>query len=254
MKPTAFVKLVAAQLAEGEYHVAIDMACEGLRRFGDVTRLWECRGLAAWMLDQDGGASYALESASVLAPLHPLSQCALLDLYARGGDWRAAGAIAEFLGAEHQAASLLAAVTGGDSRLGGIDLALRACLALAAEAPDHDRAQFGVAWCLARQGASWERLVEPLALAMDLAPGRLHYRLNLAFAWADGGRWSRAYELLREVEVGDVCCPCWLSRMREVFEEAGDAPRARACSRRLQAVSELGPAWRRGAAPGEDRK
>lgn len=237
MKHAPFVPLVAAQLAAGEYLVAREMARQGIERFGDVTRLWECRGLAAWMLDQDGEARHALESASVLAPLHPLSQCALLDLYARGGDWRAAGSIAEFLGAEARAASLLAAVTDDRARLGGVELALRACLALTEETPDHDRGQFAVAWCLGRLGASWEQLVEPLALAMDLAPHCLHYRLNLAFAWADGGRWSRAYELLREVEVAEVCCPCWLTRMGDVFQRAGDAPKALACSRHLELIS-----------------
>jgi hypothetical protein len=240
MTPMGFVKVVAAQLTAGECRVALEMAWEGLQEFGDVTRLWECRGLAAWMLDQDGEARYALESASVLGPLHPLSQCALIDLYGRNGDWRAAGVIAEFLGTEVQAAALLAAVTAEGERFGGIDLALRACLALTQEDPTHDRAQFAIAWCLGRMGASWERLVEPLALAMDLAPHRLHYRLNLAFAWADGGKWSRAYALLREVNVAEVCCPCWLARMGEVFEQAGDQWRARACWQRLQRVTEKG--------------
>ena len=90
-----------------------------------------------------------------------------------------------------------------------------------------------MAYYLNHLGNPPEALIEPLAMAMDLAPHVLHYRINLALVVADAGSQAHACELLKAVPVERIGCPCVLRRMQDLFERAGEHGRSLACKVRL---------------------
>lgn len=133
---------------------------------------------------------------------------------------------------------LLPAVAVDLNRLGEYGLALKACETLTDRNPAHHQAHFGTAYYRCRLGAGPEAIIPALAMAMDLAPDVLHYRLNLAFALADAGHPEEAHVLLEAVDLEEVRpCACWLRRIRDVCEQVGDSARAWVCDRLLASLA-----------------
>ncbi len=223
---------------EGEFAEAADQARDYLRESPDHGGLWQLYGTALCSLRDYPAACDALERASALVPLHPLAQYALATCYFQMDLPDLACVIYEHLARTVVNTGMLSAMAARLGALGRHEAALEVCRRITGLDPAHHQAFFGIAFYLCRLGFPPEALIPHLAMAMDLAPDVPHYRLNLAFAWADIGCHREAAELLAPVPPAAVRCPCQLERMRAVFERAGDGERARACQERLAA---LGP-------------
>jgi tetratricopeptide (TPR) repeat protein len=222
----------------GCYAEAAAAASEALREFPDDGHLWQLYGTARCSLNDYPAAREALELASVLVPLHPLARIALARSYARLGQEELALTIYEYLvEAGSCPTGLLPTVAVDLNGLGEYRLALKACETLTDRDPAHHQAHFGTAYYLGRLGAPPEALIPPLAMAMDLAPHVLHYRLNLAFVLAEAGRPDEAHALLTAVDLERVLpCGCWLRRIRRICEQVGDSARAWVCDRLVQSL------------------
>lgn len=222
----------AVELYDGQrFAEAADFAWQCLRVLPDEGRLWQLYGTCRCNLKDYAAAREALEQASALVPLHPLARIALARSYAHLGQEELARTIYEYLVEGGSCPTgLLPAVAVDLNRLGEYRLALKACETLTERDPSHHQAHFGTAYYLARVGASPEALIPPLAMAMDLAPEILHYRLNLAFVLADAGRAEEAHGLLTAVALEEVRCPCWLLRIKDICKQVGDYGRAVTCT------------------------
>lgn len=221
---------------DGKYTEAADYAWRCLEESPDDGRLWQLYGTARCHLEDFATGREALERASALVPLHPLAQYALATCYFQMDQPDLACVIYEHLAEAVLSTDMLSAVV---ARLGALDkyeLALKVCRRITDLDRSHHQAFFGIAFYLCRLGFSSEALIPHLAMAMDLAPNALHYRLNLAFAWADVGCPHEAHELLKPVALEDVCCPCWLRRMQRIFERVGDHARSVVCQVRLSCI------------------
>ncbi|MCI0464082.1 MAG: tetratricopeptide repeat protein [Gemmataceae bacterium] len=229
----------AVQLYDaGRYAEAADLARQALQESPDDGRLWQLYGTARCHVQDFAAAREALEHASALVPLHPLAQYALATCYFRMDQPDLACVIYEHLAETVVNTGMLSALS---ARLGALDKyasALKICRRITDLDPTHHQAFFGIAFYLCRLGFSSEALIPHLAMAMDLAPQVLHYRLNLAFAWTEAGCHQQAHELLKPVALEDVSCLCWLARMRHIFERVGDHERAAACRQRLACRSQ----------------
>jgi hypothetical protein len=135
---------------------------------------------------------------------------------------------------------LMPTVAAGLGVLQEYRLALEVCCQLSERQPDHHAAYFGVAYYRARLGGPAAAVLAPLAMAYDLAPHVLRYRLNLAFVLAEVGRRDDAYALLRHIAVDMIRCPCGLRRALDIFAWAGDCANAQACQVLLQRACRSG--------------
>ncbi|MBY0526131.1 MAG: tetratricopeptide repeat protein [Gemmataceae bacterium] len=221
---------VAELFTEQKYVEAETYARQWLGQYPDNGRLWQLYGMALWVRKEVSAALEALETATTLVPLIPLAQRALADCYAktRKGDL-ATLIYRHLLETGRCPTGLLPCVAAALNALGQHELALNACETLAERDPSYHQAYFGIAYYRARLGASLDELVAPLAMATDLAPQHMHYRINLAFVWAAKGDFDRAHELLQPVVLERIQLPCWLLRMRTIFERVGDHQRALEC-------------------------
>jgi tetratricopeptide (TPR) repeat protein len=230
-------ELSAQLITEQKFPEAADAARAGLGHRPEDGRLWQVLGVALWANKDAGLALDVLETATTLAPLRPVARRALADCYVQAGKKELAVLVYRHLiDAGDCPSALLPGVAAALNSLGEYLLALTACRTLADREPEHHQAFFGIAYYLSRLGAPPCAVVAPLAMAMDLAPGVLHYRLNLAFAWADLGNFVKARDLLTPVAVEEVRSPCWLLRMRNIFERAGEHQKALDCLGRLRQV------------------
>lgn len=220
----------------GRYAEAADVAWQSLQEFPNDGQLWQLYGTSRCNVQDFAAAREALETACVLVPLHPLAQYALATCYHRMGQPDLACVIYEHLAETVLSTGMLSALA---ARLGALDhyrSALKVCRRITELDPTHHQAHFGIAFYLCRLGFSPQALIPHLAMAMDLAPQVLHYRLNLAFAWAAVGCHHEAHELLKPVAPDEVRCPCWLARMLAIFQRCGDETRIRDCQERLAAA------------------
>lgn len=224
-----------------EYDRSATLARQSLERYPDDGRLWQLYGTSLWALGAHGAALAALETATSLAPLYPLPQRALADCYARAGKKELALTVYQHLVASQRCpSSLLPSVAAALNCLDAYELALQACRTLTDRDPTHHQGFFGTAYYLSQLGAPPEELLTPLAMAMDLAPDMLHYRINLAFVWAELGDLSLAHELLGPIAIEQVASPCWLIRMHTIFERVGDHLRSLQCLDRLEKLQQCG--------------
>lgn len=213
----------AVQLYDaGQYAEAAAVARQGLQESPDDGHLWQLYGTARCNVQDFATAREALETASVLVPLHPLAQYALAICYYRMDQPDLACVIYEHLAEALLSTGMLSAWAARLGCLGRYKAALKVCRRITDLDPAHHQVFFGIAFYLCRLGFSPKALIPHLAMAMDLAPNVLHYRLNLVFAWADAGCHNEAHELLKPVALEDVRCPCWLARMLAIFQRCGD--------------------------------
>src|SRR5262245_33349106 len=209
---------------------AAALARQGLEQYPDDARLWQVLGTSLWALKEHAAALTALEMATTLAPLLPLPQRALADCYAQAGKADLAVTIYRHLvECKSCPTDLLPNVAASLNKLEQFELALQACEQLTQRNPANHQAYFGIAYYLRKLGALPAKLLEPLAMALDLAPQTVHYRINLAFVWAELGDFDLARQILGPVAIDEVCAPCWLRRMQAIFERVGDRRRAGEC-------------------------
>ncbi len=225
--------LAAVRLFDaGRFAEAADYARDRLRELPDDGNLMQVYGTACCRLGNHAEAREALERASALVPLHPLARCALADAYARAGPEDLAALLYEFLGEREESSAMWPATAARLGALGRYESALEVCRRIVEREPNH-QALFGVAYYLERLGAPPEEIIPHLAMAMDLAPHLLGYRVSLALAWVRAGSPEMARDLLAVVPLDDVCCQHGLRRALEVFRQVGDWERFRTCLRRL---------------------
>jgi len=222
-------------MANAQYEAAADCARRALDDDPDHGRLWQVYGAARWLLQDYQVATAALETATTLVPLLSVPLRALADCYARLGKHDLAVQLYGRLIENGQTpTALLPGIAAALNGLGEVALALEACEVIVQRDPACHQAHFGLAYYQARLGAEPAELLEPLAMAHDLAPHILHYRINLAFVWAELRDFTLAGALLKAVDITTVRCPCWLVRMRAIFEQGGDCDGAQACSAQLR--------------------
>jgi tetratricopeptide (TPR) repeat protein len=224
----------ALALTRRQFDEAERWARVGLAVDEDDGQLWQLLGVALWSRGERDPAREALESASVLVPLCPLATCALADCYYRLGKVEPARACLMHLARPGRCpVELLPRVASGLGAIGEDAVALEVCRRIVDHDPAHHSAHFGIAYYLARLDGPAEDVIESLRRAHSLAPDRLPYRLNLAWALACVGKWGESAELLAELSAGTVRCPFWLARMETVFVSAGDRERASICRAQL---------------------
>jgi Flp pilus assembly protein TadD len=221
---------------EGEYALTVDQARQLLQEAPKDGRFWHLCGMACWQLKDFVGALEALEEASLWTPLHPQAQYALAACYVWAGLPDLAGTLYEHLGGILEDTRALAAIATHLGAMERYEAALHVCRRITVLNPGHHAAFFGIAYYLSRLGCSPLALVGPLAMALDLAPRVLHYRVNLALAWSDAGLREQAYDLLKSVSLEAISCPCCLRRMRDIFDSVGDAGRSLLCRVRLSCL------------------
>jgi Flp pilus assembly protein TadD len=223
---------------DGEFALAADLARHFLRETPDDGRLLEIYGAACCNLKAYDAAQDALETATMLVPLHPLAQFALATCYVIADKPDLAAMMFEHLVGVVRCTSMLSAIA---TRLGGLgryESALEVCLKIKRIDPAHHQALFGVAYYLNHLGNPPEALIEPLAMAMDLAPHVHHYRINLAFVLADTGRVDQACELFAGVPLELINCPCVVRRIKDLFERNGDWGQSIRCQARLSCLQQ----------------
>jgi tetratricopeptide (TPR) repeat protein len=222
--------------SDGSFMEAANLAWQALQERPDDGHLWQLYGTAQCNLQNFKIARDALETANTLVPLHPLAQYALAICYHRLDQPDLACVIYEHLAKHVAGIEMLCRLA---ARLGDLDknsAALHVCRKITKLDPARHQAFFGIAYYLCRLGYPPQALIPHLAMALDLAPNTLRYQLNLAFAWAEIGCDQEAHALLNAVNVEDVCCPCVLRRMREVFERVHDHAQSLVCQVRLACV------------------
>lgn len=222
---------------ERRFAEAADCAAQGLDHDPDNGGLWQLFGTARCNPQDFAGACDALERTSLLVPLHPLAHYALASCYHRLGQIDLAALIYTYLAESVASTALLAALTARLGEMARSHDALKVCERITDIDPGHHAAHFGVAFYLCRIGLPAPALILHLAMALDLAPDVTHYRLNLAFNWAEAGDCGKAHELLKPIAVTDVRCPRWLGRMRDIYAAVSDTENSRACQHCLDALA-----------------
>ncbi|MBL8793812.1 MAG: hypothetical protein JNM56_07905 [Planctomycetia bacterium] len=217
-----------------QYAESDALARRGLADFPDDGLLWQLHGAASWFLGDLAAARRALETAQTLAPLQPLSRCALAGAYSQTGDSELARALyVSLLQDDRCPSSLLPKVATGLGRLGEYWTALQVCRKLARLQPTHHAAYFGLAYYMAKLDYPSECYLRHLVRAHQLAPELLPYRINLAMLLADLGRAEHAHRLIRELPAAAIACTCWLHRLIDLCDTVGDDAQGRAFRERL---------------------
>jgi tetratricopeptide (TPR) repeat protein len=217
----------------GRLDEAGDLAESALAQEDENGSLWRFVGLLRHQAGDFAGGCHALETAQVLVPLDPASNCALAECLARTGCRGPAGEIYRDLATcDRTPERLLPAVAAGLGYLGEYSSALEVCLDLTRRSPEFPEAHFGAAFYLRRLGKPPEAALPFIARAHELAPDVAIYRISLAMLLDHGGRREEAYDLLRGIDLDSVSCRCCLRRMTTIFLAVGDAERGEICRRR----------------------
>lgn len=206
-------------------------------------RSWELMGLAFRDLSKSKSAVHAFEQATLLVPLHPLSQICLAECHAVLGRTELARDL--YLAQVDSSADnvdLLLLVAAG---LEGIDephLAMEVCRKAGAVAPESAQVVYDMSFYAARCG-SQASLVEALAWrAVELEPRNVHFRVGLASLLIRLERFSKAYwvvHTLSNEQIQEVTCKCCLERIMRLYLGAGDQERFQHCETRLQVLADL---------------
>jgi len=217
----------------GRLDEAGDLAESALSEEDENGLLWRFVGLLRHQAGDFAGACGALETAQLLVPLDPATNCALAECLARTGCRGLAGEIYRTLASSDRTPErLLPTVAAGFGYLGEYTSALGVCLDLTHRSPEFPEAHFGVAFYLRRLGKPPEAALPFIVRAHELAPDVALYRISLATLLDHGGRREEAYDLLRGVDLDNVSCRCCLRRMTMIFLAAGDANRGETCRRK----------------------
>jgi tetratricopeptide (TPR) repeat protein len=223
---------------QGDYLTAREICRNGLEHQVDSGRLWELSGISSWFLGEIDQALVALENASLLVPLLPISQIALASAYAHFDKPDLARLIYRHLQSLPEfPVPLLPQLAAGLGRVGEVEAALTVCEQLVELRPGHHPAWFGIAYYLRRLGRPLTDIIPPLEIAHQLAPHMRTYRLNLSACLAQVDRFEEAYAYVCAIPIEEIRCPHWLQTMLPVFAAVGDENREIECQ---QLLRELG--------------
>jgi tetratricopeptide (TPR) repeat protein len=207
----------------GRYRDARELARAGLLHDEYHPGLLEVYGLAAYRLDDLHDSMEGLERASMVAPLSPLSQLILAELYLRVGKRANAAAGLAFLAEPGRCPTpLLPDLSRLLGTLGAFRKAFKVCHRLTRLRPWYHPAHYGMGFYLAKLKQPTGRILRHLRAAHDLAPRAVPYRVAMAEVLVNAGRCEEAIELIRCVPPFAVnCCTC-LKRLQAAAESAGD--------------------------------
>lgn len=229
-------------LREGDTQAVVDLALESLTSYPNDGRLWEILGVARSWQNEHSQASAALETASLLKPLDIAARFCLAGSFAQTGRDSLAVFLFQLVGDDPETPQwLLPRVASRLGQLGAHHQALQVCRRIAQADPYHHESRFGTGYYLRRTGAAVEEAAAAIEEAHRLAPEVDLYRIVLAGLWRESGRVEEACELLRELRVHTVRCPCSLRQMMQVFQAAGDSVRSDACQSQINKLKEKEP-------------
>lgn len=222
---------------EGDFGGALELARAGLLREEYHPGLLQVYGLAAYHLGEPHDALEGLEGASVVAPLSPLAQIVLADLYLRFGQRKSAAAGLSFLAEPGRCPTpLLADLARLLGTLGAYRSAFKVCRRLTELRPWYHPAHYGMAYYLSKLKKPVEKAIRHLRAAHELAPTAIPYRVALAGALSSTGRFEEACDLVRGVPAGALSCPDCLKRLQGAAELAGEVEMAMRLRDRLREV------------------
>jgi len=212
-----------AKFDEDDFAAAIELAREGLLKDEYHPGLLQVYGLAAYHLGEVLDALEGLEWASLVAPLDPLAQITLADVYVRLGKPKSARAMLKFLAEPGRCPTpMLPDLSRLLGKVGAYRTALRVCRRLVKARSWYHPAHYGAAYYLAKLKRPAAKIIRHLQAAHELAPHAVPYRVALAGALANAGRCDEACALIRDVPVGVIACPACLKRLQGAAEDAGE--------------------------------
>lgn len=227
MKNAAEICTIAIGLFErGFVKASLGTLSRGLDQFPDAARLWEMQGILLHSERDFVGAEFALETASMLAPLGMAGEFALAACYLQAGRTSPAGAIYEHLQSNRQVPTArLSELATGLARCGMLHQALAVCRQAAELEPDSEEAIYGMAHYMSRLSYPAEQIIPLLERAVDLAPHEAHYRLALIGWLARARCFSQAHQHLQAIphtRLAAIECACCLNRLIQVSREVQD--------------------------------
>jgi len=231
-KRAQLLESFAGDLIRGDWQKVVDQLVEQTRSAPEQMAAWEFRGLFESLLGRHHQAIHSLETASILAPLHPLAaRCLALEYYAIG---RHSLGIDLLVG--------LAATTQQESlvRLLSHDLLKRRAHQAAIDMLFEKLDRLGdsaVLWHELSAALSQvpQRLLDSLTAvgrAIQLEPETASYRLTAAALLIRLEQPEQAFEVvsqLSETSIRQLKCPCCLWRLVNLYYWFEDIPRARIC-------------------------
>ncbi len=226
--------------SSGNLHAAFHAVAAAVTRDKNDGRAWELMGLVLRDLGKPKSAVSALETASLLVPMHPLSQICLAECYAVIGKRRLARDL--YLSQRQivqESVQLLLLVAAG---LEGIDephLAMETCRQASAVDPDSGQVHYDMCFYASRCG-SRVSVVENLAWrAVELEPGNVHFRVGLASLLVRLERFDKAHWVVSKLtveQINQVTCKCCLARIQQLYIDMADEERSQWCHERLVAL------------------
>ncbi len=226
---------------DGSLKEALRLVESALEHYPDEGRLWEMLGITHHALREFAQATSALETATMLAPLSHAAQIALASCYLVSKHLEPARSIYEHLASLPDVPThLLPNLAAGLGRLGELHLALDVHRERAHREPDCDKPLFAVAQYMHRLGYPVELIVPIVQKALELAPDRILYRVDLALLLQQCGDHEQAYQLLTAVvpdQLATVHCPPRLHGLVKIFVLAGDDARLNVCESKLSEIT-----------------
>lgn len=225
------------RLDDDDFAGALALARTGLVKHKDHAGLLQVYGLAAYHLGEPRAALAGLESASIVAPLAPVSQLALADLYMGSGMRKSAAAGLSFLTERGRCPNaLLPDLARLLGKFGAYRSAFKVCRRIVRIRSWYHPAHYGMAHYLAKLNAPPTRVIRHLRAAVRLAPGAVPYRLALAGTLATARRPAEACDVIRPVPARAVNCPACLKRLLKAAEAANDSELVKRFQDRLRDV------------------
>jgi tetratricopeptide (TPR) repeat protein len=226
-----------AKFDDDDFTGTLELARVGLLKDEDHPGLLQMYGLAAYHLGALEDALEGLEGASIIAPLCPLAQLALADVYLHFGQRKSAAAGLSFLAEPGRCPTpLLPDLARLLGKLGAYRSAYKVCRRLAKLRSWYHPAHYGMAYYLAKLKKTPRKIIVHLRAAHELAPNAIPYRVALAGALSTAGFPEEACEVIRCVPPGAVSCPDCLNRIQLAAEEAGEVELAMRFRDRLREV------------------
>jgi Flp pilus assembly protein TadD len=204
----------------------------------DQARSWSLYGLALFHRCDYALARAAFEHASTFAPLDENSTGALAECCLRTGRRsQAVNLYRDLASRPHCPTELLPSIAAGLGFAGDNQAALDVCRLAAEREPNCPEPHFGITFYLRRLGYPARVAIPYMARAFELSVGDDLYRCALAFLLAEDDRTEEASDLLQEIQVKGVGCPCAIRRMMAIFQRVGDYRRWSECRSQLTDLS-----------------
>lgn len=228
-------------LRQNLHEQAAEIAARAIRHHPDDGGLWELLGVARHHAGLHDAAIEALETATLLKPLDIGARFCLAGSFAANGQRELAVFVYRILAHDKMTPIwLLPRIAARFGQMAEYTDALETCQHLLFRDSTRHEAHFGIAFYLRRLGAPMSGVIDALTRAHESAQTVGLYRVVLAALLHDQGQTDEAYDLLRHLPTGTICCPHLLKRMSLVFRAAYDPDRARECRERVRDIEDNG--------------